>query len=132
MIAVSAGMVLNKGRILLCKRKPGGECGLKWEFPGGKLEPGERPEEALVRELREELAIGTRVTGYFTSRRTDTGKDILLLFLFAELVSGTPVPIECEQAEWVEPARLLDYDLAPSDRSVAEEYLRFLNISPDK
>ena len=53
MIAVAAGVVCREGRIMICQRKPGGHQPLKWEFPGGKLEAGESPEQALARELRE-------------------------------------------------------------------------------
>ena len=56
MIIVSAGIVIHQGKILLAQRKPGVSHGLKWEFPGGKLESGESPQAALERELREELA----------------------------------------------------------------------------
>ena len=124
MIAVSAGMVFRDGKIMLCQRKAGSELGLKWEFPGGKLEPGERPEEALTRELKEELDIETRVTGYFTSRRVNNGRDLLILFFTAEIVSGEPRIVDCADIAWVDPGRMTEYDLAPSDRSAAEEYLR--------
>ena len=58
---VAAGVVIRENSIMLCQRRPEVHNGLKWEFPGGKLEPGESPEEALRRELREELSIDVRV-----------------------------------------------------------------------
>lgn len=61
MIAVVAGVLFREGRLMLCRRPEGKELAGKWEFPGGKLEEGESPEQALERELREELAIDVRV-----------------------------------------------------------------------
>ena len=60
-LLVVAGVVVRGDRIMLCQRRPEVHNGLKWEFPGGKLEPGESPEAALRRELREELSIDVRV-----------------------------------------------------------------------
>lgn len=56
-IEVVAGLITGNGKVLVCQRSPEGKFPLKWEFPGGKVEPGEKPEEALHRELREELDI---------------------------------------------------------------------------
>ena len=76
MIAVAAGVVCREGRIMICQRKPGGHQPLKWEFPGGKLEAGESPEQALARELREELGIEARVGRILDAQRiADDGRD---------------------------------------------------------
>ena len=136
MIVVVAGVVLRGGRVMLCRRRPAGHDPSKWEFPGGKVEPGEGPERALERELREELHIETR-TGriYDVRHRIDGARELLLLFYFAELTDGEPEPVECSAVEWVEPERLTDYDLAPSDALVAArlaEELRRPDISDAK
>ena len=136
MIVVVAGVVLRGGRVMLCRRRPVGHDPSKWEFPGGKVEPGEGPERALERELQEELHIGTR-TGriYDVRHRIDGARELLLLFYFAELTDGEPEPVECSAVEWVEPERLTDYDLAPSDALVAArlaEELRRPDISDAK
>jgi len=125
MIVVSAAIVIRDGRIMLCRRKPGGPEGLKWEFPGGKLEPGESPEAALERELREELAIET-CTGriYDVKHHTGGGRDILILFFRSEILSGEPQVIDCSAVEWVDAERLCAYDLAPSDAAVAARIAR--------
>lgn len=120
MIAVVAGIAARNGKIMLCQRKPTGHDPLKWEFPGGKVEPGESPEQALERELNEELAIQTR-TGriYDVRHRRDGERELLLLFYRTELTGGEPVPVDCNAIEWIAPERLTAYDLAPSDALVA-------------
>lgn len=121
MIVVSAGIVSRDGKIMLCQRRPGDRMGLKWEFPGGKLESGESPQQALERELREELAIETRTGRIFdTHYEPMDGRGLLLLFFRSELVSGEPQTIECNAIHWVEPTRLTEYDLAPADMEVAK------------
>lgn len=120
MIVVSAGIIARDGRIMLCQRKPGGRVGLKWEFPGGKLEQGESPQQALERELREELDIETRTGRIYDVHHEIIGdRSLILLFFRSEILSGEPRTIDCNAIEWVEPARLLEYDLAPADLEVA-------------
>ena len=121
MIIVSAAIVSRNGKIMLCQRKPEDKLGLKWEFPGGKLEPSESPQRTLERELREELAIETRTGRIFDVHHdTASGRDILVLFFRSELISGEPQTVECNAVHWVEPARLTEYDLAPADLEVAK------------
>ena len=117
MIVVSAGIVSRNGKIMLCQRKPGGRLPLKWEFPGGKLEEGETPQQALERELREELGVFTRTGRVYEVSRHD---DVLLLFFFSEILSGEPETIDCNAITWAGPADLPGYDLAPADCAVAE------------
>lgn len=120
MIVVAAGIVSRNGKIMLCQRRPGDRLALKWEFPGGKLEPGETPQQALERELREELAIET-CTGRIFDVHHDTasGREILVLFFRSELLSGEPQTLECNAIAWADPANLTQYDLAPADLKVA-------------
>lgn len=121
MIVVSAGIVSRDGKIMLCQRKPNDRMSLKWEFPGGKLESGESPQQALERELREELAIETRTGRIYDVYFESAGdRDLLIMFFRSELVSGEPQTIECNAIHWVEPARLTEYDLAPADMAVAK------------
>ena len=121
MIVVSAGIVSRDGKIMLCQRRPGDRLSLKWEFPGGKLESGESPQQALERELREELAIETRTGRIFDVHHEISGdREILVMFFRSELISGEPQTIECNAMHWVDPARLTEYDLAPADMEVAK------------
>ena len=116
MIIVSAGIVVHQGKILLAQRKPGVSHGLKWEFPGGKLESGESPQAALERELREELG------SIFDARYIhDSDRELLILFFFSKIESGMPETIDCNRFEWVSREALLQYDLADADRAVAAQ-----------
>jgi 8-oxo-dGTP diphosphatase len=102
MTTVVAGLMQRAGEVLIGQRKPGGAHGLKWEFPGGKIEPGETPGQALARELREELAIdaviGEELTRYEYSY---PGKaPILLIFLAVDRWQGEPENRVFEQIRW--------------------------------
>ena len=118
MIYVSAGIVVRDARVLLCQRKPGGANALKWEFPGGKLEPGETGEQALARELMEENGVDVRAVRLYCAERA--GENLTVLFYFAQWLDGEAQLIDCAAAEWVRPEALTGYDLAPADRVVAE------------
>lgn len=121
MIVVSAAIVIRDGKIMLCQRKPEARLGLKWEFPGGKLESGESPQQALERELREELAIETRTGRIYDVHHESSGdRSLLLLFFRSEILSGEPQTIDCNAIAWVSPADLTTYDLAPADLEVAK------------
>jgi len=121
MIAVSAGIVVRDGRIMLCRRLDKGDQALKWEFPGGKLEKGESPEGALERELMEELKIRTRTGRIYDVKFHSSGeRDILLLFFRSELLGGEPEPVECSAVTFALPGELMSFDLAPADREVAQ------------
>lgn len=118
MIAVVGGVIRREGRILLSRRVRGADIG-KWEFPGGKLERGETPEQALVRELREELGIEVRVgavEGCVADWNGAKGEGILLMFYGCEIVSGEPQCLDCGGITFVSPDELADSDLAANDR----------------
>ena len=125
MIAVVAGVVRRKGRLLLCQRPEGKRLGLLWEFPGGKVEAGETPEAALERELKEELNVTTRTGRGLDVLRADdrNGGDLLLLFYESEIVSGEPETVECRALAWVLPEEAAAYDLAPADAAFARRNL---------
>ena len=127
MIAVVAGVVRREGRVLLCQRPEGKRFGLLWEFPGGKVEPGESPEAALERELREELAVETRTGRVLDVLRLDdrNGGDLLLLFYESEIAGGEPQTVECRALAWVLPEEAAAYDLAPADSLFLRRAERF-------
>ncbi|MGO9309815.1 MAG: 8-oxo-dGTP diphosphatase MutT [Spirochaetia bacterium] len=122
---VTAGILEENGLVLIARRKPGKHMGGKWEFPGGKIEPGETPEQSLARELREELDVNARI-GELLCRASYEGDGISLELLVyrVEGFLGSPVLHEHEELRWVAPRELRGYDLADSDRRVVETLYR--------
>jgi 8-oxo-dGTP diphosphatase len=119
-IRVAAAVIEENGRILIAKRKEGEFQGGKWEFPGGKIEDGETPEECLKRELREELGIDTRIGEFIgASRHAFTCQtSIELLAYRAFHLSGTPQPLDHEEIRWVPLAELNNYEFPPADKPI--------------
>lgn len=121
-LRVTAAVVRRRdGRVLLAQRRAGSHLAGHWEFPGGKVEPGETPAEALRRELAEELGVEVRVGGLFTEVAHDyPEKSILLQAYLCDLLTGEPEPLECAAVRWVGVDELAAYRLAPADIPVAE------------
>jgi len=118
-IEVTAGL-LRRGRRLLVSQRRGGE----WEFPGGKVEPGETPEEALARELEEELAVRVEVGPLFLSLEHDyPDRRIILHTFWCRLRDGQPKALGVRDFRWVEPEALTGLDLLAADRRVAGRLL---------
>ena len=114
----AAALVDADGRVLLAERPAGKAMAGRWEFPGGKVHEGETPEAALVRELKEELAIDTRSSCLAPVAFASHGYDDfhLLMPLFACRVwQGTPAPQEGQKLAWVRPVRMRDYPMPPAD-----------------
>ena len=121
-LAVVAGIVERGGETLVCRRPAKSNQGLLWEFPGGKIEKGESPEEALTRELKEELGINVSVTSIYDARITEyPEKTVLILFYKVRIVRGEPRPVEEDAVRWVKGKEALNLDFAPADRPVAEK-----------
>jgi len=113
---VTAGIIRNGDQLLICQRKAGSRFGLKWEFPGGKIEPGESPERCLRRELKEELAIEAVIGPEI--HRADfqyPGFFVRLLFFRVEEYQGTPENLAFEQIAWVTTTDLPSYDFLEAD-----------------
>ena len=120
-IDVAAGLIFRRGQLLISQRRPGDHLGGLWEFPGGKLEPGESFEHGLVRELREELGIEVSVGGKIAEiTHTYPEKTVHLVFLKCSLISGEPQPIHCHAVAWVTPDQLPTYDFPAADAQLLE------------
>ncbi len=113
---VVAAVIERDGRILIGQRKPRGRHALKWEFPGGKVEPGEEPRAALARELREELGIeakiGEEIERYDFSYAAQPTH--LIFFRVTEFV-GEPANLDFAQIAWAERSQLPEYDFLEGD-----------------
>ncbi len=119
---MTAAILQEGGKIFIARRKEGKNLAGKWEFPGGKIEAGETPEQSLARELLEELDMRVSVGGLLCRATFTSGPiDLELLVYRVTRLGGGPVLREHDAAAWVEPSRLLGYDLADSDRTVIEK-----------
>jgi 8-oxo-dGTP diphosphatase len=110
----------DRGPILMSRRRADQPLPLLWEFPGGKVEPGEAPEQALAREVREELGCGVavgRIDDVVFHAYPDF--DVYLLVYPCTIVDGVPSALDVAEIAWVEPARLPSLDLLPADYPLA-------------
>ena len=118
LFVAAAALVDSEGRVLICQRPQGKQLAGLWEFPGGKVEPGETPEECLIRELDEEL--GIKVTHaclapfVFASHCYQNFHLIIPLYLVRRW-EGFVTAREHEAVAWVKPAKLADYPMPPAD-----------------
>ncbi|WP_085910123.1 8-oxo-dGTP diphosphatase MutT [Kiloniella majae] len=117
-LVAAAALVDSDGRILLAQRPEGKSMAGLWEFPGGKVDPGETPEQALVRELKEELDIDTRSSCLapiaFASHSYDDFHLLMPLFV-CRIWEGNITALEGQEFAWVRPVRLRDYPMPPAD-----------------
>ena len=120
---VVAGVVVDGGRVLVAQRRRGAMAG-KWEFPGGKVEPGETLEAALVRELSEEFTVTVAVDEKIHEEPfTVDGTAFRLIAFFARHLSGRFVPQDHRRILWLPPEALTAIDLTPADIPVARKVL---------
>ena len=118
---VTAGIMENNGRVLIARRRPGKHMGGKWEFPGGKIEPGETPEQCLARELQEELSLRARIGELLcTATYEGDGVSLELLVYRVDGFEGAPSLREHTEIRWVLPREIASFELADSDRKVVE------------
>lgn len=118
-VLVSAAALIDPdGRVLLAQRPEGKSMAGLWEFPGGKIEPGETPEAALIRELYEELGIETWESCLapltFASHTYD-GFHLLMPLFACRKWQGTPMSREGQSLKWTQPSRLRDFPMPPAD-----------------
>ena len=124
LLLVSAVALIDRdGRLLLAQRPEGKPMAGLWEFPGGKIEPGETPETALIRELDEELGINTAASCLaplsfashsYSASDNRTAFHLLMMLYVCRRWQGRPLPIEGGELKWVRPQQLRDYPLGLS------------------
>ena len=117
-LVAAVALVDEDGRVLLQRRPPGKTMAGLWEFPGGKVEPGETPEQALIREMREELAIDITEACLapltFASHAYEEFHLLMPLFVCRRW-DGRPTAREGQLLEWVRPVRMGSYEMPPAD-----------------
>lgn len=117
-LVVAVALIDVDGRVLIAKRPEGKQLAGLWEFPGGKVEPGERPEAALIRELQEELGIEVSESCLapfvFASHAYESFHLLMPLYLCRRW-SGVVVAREHAALAWVKPDKLSDYPMPPAD-----------------
>lgn len=117
-LVAAVALIDTDNRILLAQRPEGKQLAGLWEFPGGKMEPGERPEETLIRELREELGITVKEACLapltFASHAYETFHLLMPLYVCRRF-EGIPMPREGQVLKWVAPRNMRDYPMPPAD-----------------
>jgi 8-oxo-dGTP diphosphatase len=132
-VLVSACALIDPdGRVLIAQRPKGRPMAGLWEFPGGKVEPGERPEETLIRELKEELGIDVQEACLapltFASHAYPDFHLLMPLFVCRRW-SGTVTAMEGQELAWAKPARLRDYPMPPADEPLIGHLATLLSFS---
>ena len=126
-IHVAAALIIQDRKIFVARRKDAGELALKWEFPGGKLEEGESGEEAIVREIREELSVGISVQRHFMQVTHQYNSFFLTMEAYlCTLEEGTIILTEHVDSAWITADELDGIDWAAADIPIAEELNRYM------
>jgi 8-oxo-dGTP diphosphatase len=128
-LVVAVALIDVDGRVLIAQRPEGKKMAGLWEFPGGKVDPGETPEAALIREVKEELGIDTKESCLapftFASHCYDDFYLLMPLYLCRRWW-GSIVPQEGQAVKWVRPVRLGDYPMPPADKPLVAMLRDFL------
>ena len=117
-LVVACALIDPDGRVLLAQRPPGKNMGGLWEFPGGKVESGERPEDTLIRELREELGIAVReacLAPFTFASHAYADFHLLMPLYVCRRWEGMPQPLEHVALKWVRPKDMGSYPMPPAD-----------------
>ena len=121
MTEVVAALIWNQDRFLACQRPANKARALLWEFVGGKVEPNETREQALIRECREELAVELSVGDVFMEViHAYPDITVQLILYHASIASGVPQKLEHVDIQWITPAQIPDYDFCPADTEILE------------
>ncbi|BAT71851.1 7,8-dihydro-8-oxoguanine triphosphatase [Thermosulfidibacter takaii ABI70S6] len=123
-LEVVAGVIMQNGKIILAQRKKGDPLEGFWEFPGGKIEKGETPSQALVREIKEELGIEVSpIEEILTIKHTYPDKEVILHFVLAK-AHESPKTLDCEAVSLCTISEIDNYNLAPADKKAWQQIKR--------
>lgn len=124
MTDVVAALIWQQNRFLICQRPAHKARGLLWEFVGGKVDPGESMEQALIRECREELDITLSVGEVFMQvRHQYPDIDVRLTLYHATIVEGTPTLLEHADLRWITAEEIPQYDFCPADTDILKRLM---------
>ena len=119
MTEVVAALIWDNDKFMICQRPATKSCALLWEFVGGKVEPGETKEQALIRECQEELAITLSVADAFMDIVHEYPDITVHLTLFnATIADGVPQKLEHNDIKWITPAEIPQYNFCPADTEI--------------
>ena len=126
MIEVVCGVIFDLDKVLVCRRKPGIILGGYWEFPGGKVEPNERMEDTLTRELMEELAMKVEVISHFKTNEHDYDGTLIRLISFrCRYISSELRMTDHDKLLWIHPGELAELEFAPADVPIVNEIVKY-------
>ena len=128
-LVAACALIDADGRVLLAERPDGKPMAGLWEFPGGKIEAGERPEETLIRELKEELGIAVSepcLAPLTFASHVYPDFHLLMPLYVCRLWEGTIIPLEGQRIAWVMPNKLRDYEMPPADEPLISHLMALL------
>ena len=124
MVEVVAALIWDNGRFMICQRPAHKARALLWEFVGGKVEPGETKEQALMRECREELDVSLSVGDVFMDVMHEYPDITVHLTLFnAVIADGVPQKLEHNDIRWIAPKEIPQYDFCPADEEILKKII---------
>lgn len=124
MTEVVAALIWDNGKFMICQRPATKSCALLWEFVGGKVEPGEIKEQALIRECKEELDITLSVGTPFLDVVHEYPDITVHLTLFNSIIAdGVPKLLEHNDIKWITPAEIPNYNFCPADKEILERII---------
>ena len=124
-ITVSAGVIIRRHKVYIQKRKPGGLMGGLWEFPGGKRESGESPEQCLLREIKEELGVTIHIgEKLMTVKHSYTRFHVTLHVFMCKIQSGKVSPAQCEDFKWVKFTELDTYPFPAANVKIIKNLMK--------
>lgn len=125
MTQVVAALIWDENRFLICQRPAHKARGLLWEFVGGKVEPGEAPQQALIRECQEELDITVDVGDvFFDVVHAYPDLTVHLTLFHATIQQGTPRLLEHVDMRWITPAEIPQFDFCPADTEILQKIIQ--------